>query len=298
MKLLYLEEKAGYIVLTDRRFAQNVRRYIRKKTPGIARDLKELWLQHSKAITTDTAKEALNIGTVPKEWKDAWTKEIREFIRDSMTPAWIKSITKSGDDVAVKVNQIKRKQYDFDTTLTAVKGWVDNRGGSLIVDLTAAQTNSIHALLQHQISFNVTSPYILAQRLKPLVGLTEKEAAAIAKFMASGIEEGLSADIINKQSANYAKFLHKNRAARIARTELSGAYNFGHLNSLQQAAAEGWLPGIPEKSWIAGGADPCEICLENEAAGYIGLNEAFPSGDQHPPAHPHDECSLGSRIKR
>ena len=104
--------------------------------------------------------------------------------------------------------------------------------------------------------------------------------------------------MINKQVANYAKFLHKNRAQRIARTEISNAFNFGQLDSLGQAVQEGWLPGIPEKSWMAGGADPCVICLENESVGPIALPDIFPSGDAHPTAHPQCECAVGYKVRR
>jgi len=121
---------------------------------------------------------------------------------------------------------------------------------------------------------------------------------AVLKTMTAMTEEGLSPTVITNQVEKYAKILHKNRAMRIARTELSNGYNFGHLDSVRQAALEGWLPGIPEKDWIAGGQDPCEECLENEAAGYIDLNAAFPSGVQAPTTHPNDQCSLGSRIRR
>jgi len=121
---------------------------------------------------------------------------------------------------------------------------------------------------------------------------------AVARFMGTLIEEGVPANVINSQVANYTKFLHKNRASRIARTELSNSYNFGQIDSLRHAVDEGWLPGIPEKASIAGGADPCEICLENEAAGYIALDAAFPSGDEHPTYHPSCECAVGYRVKR
>jgi hypothetical protein len=40
-------------------------------------------------------------------------------------------------------------------------------------------------------------------------------------------------------------------------------------------------------------AEACDICVENADAGVIGLDEEFPSGDQAPPAHPHEECDLG-----
>lgn len=293
-----IEVKARDIVITDTRSVFELRRYLNKEEGTIAKPVRTLWKRQSELVTIDTAKLALKVGTVPPEWEDPWNRMIREFVRDDITTEWVKGISTAGDVIAKKVNRIQRKQFDFDSTMTSVKAWVDNEGGKLIANLTAAQFGSIHALLQHQIALGVTSPYLLAQRIRPMVGLTEREAMAVARFMASLTEEGVAANVIDKQVANYAKFLHKNRASRIARTEISNAYNFGQLNSVRQAADAGWLPGTPEKFWIAGGANPCEICEENEAAGPIALDGTFPSGDEHPTAHPSCQCADGFKVRR
>lgn len=293
-----IEFRARDIVITDTRSIFELRRYLNKEERTIARPARALWKRQSELVTIDTMKLALKTGTVPPEWEDPWDRMIREFVRDDIATEWVKSISTAGNGIAKKVNRIQRKQFDFDSTMTSVKAWVDNEGGKLIANLTAAQFGSVHALLQDQIALGVTSPYILAQRIRPIVGLTERETMAVARFMASLTEEGVAANVINSQVANYAKFLHKNRATRIARTEISNAYNFGQLNSIKQARDADWLPGVPEKSWMAGGADPCEICEENEAAGPIALESAFPSGDEHPTAHPSCQCAVGYKVRR
>jgi hypothetical protein len=70
------------------------------------------------------------------------------------------------------------------------------------------------------------------------------------------------------------------RSETIARTELSAAANATALD-YAHAVADGGIPLT--KSWLAGN---CDICLENEQDGAIGLDEAFSSGDDSPPAHP------------
>jgi hypothetical protein len=50
--------------------------------------------------------------------------------------------------------------------------------------------------------------------------------------------------------------------------------------------------GDTEKSWVGG---TCPVCEENAAAGWIDIDEAFPSGDDEPPAHPNCECELETR---
>jgi len=293
-----LEVRARDIIITDARDYFVLRRYLNQEERIISRPVKALWKKQAELVTVETTKIALESRNIPAEWKAPWERMIREFVRDDVLTEWVNNISVAGDGIAKKVNRLQRKQFDFDSTMTSVKAWVDTEGGRLIVDLTAAQMGSTHALLQHQIALEVTSPYVLSQRIRPLVGLTNRETMAVAKFMATLQEQGVAPAMINKQVANYAKFLHKNRAQRIARTEISNAFNFGQMNSLGQAVQEGWLPGIPEKSWMAGGADPCEICLENESVGPIALPDVFPSGDAHPTAHPQCECAVGYRVRR
>jgi hypothetical protein len=50
--------------------------------------------------------------------------------------------------------------------------------------------------------------------------------------------------------------------------------------------------GDTEKSWVGG---TCEACQENADAGWIPIDDAFPSGDDEPPAHPNCECELETR---
>ena len=40
----------------------------------------------------------------------------------------------------------------------------------------------------------------------------------------------------------------------------------------------------------------CDDCEANEAAGLIDLDEAFPSGDDSPPAHPNCRCTVETRT--
>jgi hypothetical protein len=50
------------------------------------------------------------------------------------------------------------------------------------------------------------------------------------------------------------------------------------------------------KRWTTAGLNICEVCRENESAGWIGLNSDFPSGHFRPPAHPNCKCLLEYEI--
>lgn len=74
------------------------------------------------------------------------------------------------------------------------------------------------------------------------------------------------------------------RAIMIARTELARAHVEGQMFVYNNA-------GVTKKQWILG-SESCDDCQENANAGVIDFDEAFPSGDDAPPAHPNCTCDV------
>jgi len=295
---MLLETKSQNIIITDIRDIATFHQHINKEQVNVIKPVKSLWKKQRELIDLKMAGNIIQAGGVPQELNDIWREMIIEFVREDLAAQWIKSIKIAGDGIARKVNKIQRKQYDFNDVMQSVKAWIDEQGGELIVNLTAAQYASAQALIQQQITWGVTSPYLMAQRIKPIIGLTEREAIAVSRVMSTLMEEGIPANVMNTQIERYAKTLHNNRAFRIARTEISDAYNFGQWDSVKQARDEGWLPGEPEKEWIAGGGNPCDTCTDNEGDGKIPVNQTFSSGDDVPTAHPQCQCSVGYSVRR
>jgi len=295
---MLLETRSRNLIITDIRDAAIFRRYITANAGTITKPVKSLWKKQRETITTAVAERIIQANGVPSDLLDTWRNMIIEFVERDLTTEWMRGIITAGNGIARKVNRIQTKQFDFNDTMQSVKAWIDKQGGSLIVNLTAAQYGSAQALIQHQITWGVTSPYLMAQRIKPIIGLTQREALAVTRLMTSMAEENIPANVMNLQVERYAKTLHNNRAMRIARTEISDSYNFGQWDSVKQARDEGRLPGEPEKEWIAGGGNPCDICLDNEGEGPIPINQAFSSGDDTPTAHPQCQCSQGFSVRR
>lgn len=75
------------------------------------------------------------------------------------------------------------------------------------------------------------------------------------------------------------------RAMVIARTETAIADGAGRMIGYRESGV------VTGKEWNPD-AEACEICLENADAGVVPLDEVFPSGDDHEPAHPNCECSV------
>ena len=107
---------------------------------------------------------------------------------------------------------------------------------------------------------------------------------AVADSYSSG---GTADDIEAALKATVSKFSDY-RAQMIAQTEVNDAYNYGR-RQLADAA------GMDEKAWDPDG-EACEVCMENVDAGWIPIDEDFPSGDDGPTAHPNCDCSLSFRT--
>ena len=105
----------------------------------------------------------------------------------------------------------------------------------------------------------------------------------LARVLTKGARQGDSvaklARSIRKEVSGMAD-ISKGRAFRIANTEMNEAMSESSLRTYDRL-------GIAGKSWATVGDDRVsEDCQENEAAGVIPMNEAFPGGTMHPPQHP------------
>lgn len=110
----------------------------------------------------------------------------------------------------------------------------------------------------------------------------------LRRLMADAIDEGQTNEQIAADIATSDLFGGP-RAMLIARTETTNAENNGTVIGWRESGVvrgKGWVPD----------AEACEICLDNEADGEIGLDEAFSSGDTEPGAHPNCECTLEAYL--
>ena len=86
------------------------------------------------------------------------------------------------------------------------------------------------------------------------------------------------------------------RAHMIAVTDIGNAYEEGNLEVAQDMQAAGLEM---EKYWSTVGDDKVSktVCQPNEDAGWIPLDDQFPSGHMRPLGHPSCRCSMKTRRK-
>lgn len=186
-------------------------------------------------------------------------------------------------------------------TLTAFTGAIDSALGTAV--LKGAQ--AVIATAKAGIGFDLKNPravaYLKDRAADRVAKIDETTRDTIKGLIVRGQEDGLGYNEIARSiSDRFEEFAvgrpqdHiDSRAHLVAVTEVGTAYCDANL----MAAAELQDFGIEmEKSWLAE-ATPCDECADNAGAGWIPIEEEFPSGDQAPLAHPACLCDLLTRRK-
>lgn len=129
------------------------------------------------------------------------------------------------------------------------------------------------------------SEYLKANGFTKLTGEIDKTSVdRLARAIADAFEKGADYDgVVKAVKAEFADFT-TTRVKMIAATELNDAFNSSILKFGQEA-------GGTMKYWDTDLA-PCLLCLENEIASPIPIDDLFPSGDDAPTLHPNCACSL------
>ena len=133
--------------------------------------------------------------------------------------------------------------------------------------------------------------------------INETTRQSLRVLLTSAMEEGWGYDktakAIREQFDGFAgkrPQLHiRNRARLVAVTEAGEAYEHGNLSVGKELAGMGLEM---EKSWLTvGDSRTSELCRGNQAAGWIPINAAFPSGHDRPLGHPACRCCALYRRK-
>jgi hypothetical protein len=209
-----------------------------------------------------------------------------------------------------KVSEETKKTFSRPITLALTESIT--KGAKLLSDQVKAGLKSATAK-----AFNLANPravaYLKEHGADNVTRISEVTRGQIQTVLEQGREQGWSYDrtayeLKNKFKNYYDKNqsewefdakrpqLHiKDRASLIAVTEIGNAYEFGSFEQSRQMQEDG-LP--QEKYWSTAGDDRVsEGCAENEAAGWIDINDPFPSGDDHPLRFPGCRCACQYRMK-
>lgn len=217
-----------------------------------------------------------------------WARQLNQPISEALTPAeWLvlwyevekatetlfsspveKAVAKALEIGALTQIASLGMKFRWDLKNPRAKAYLDNYGARLVTGINETTRESLKTLLGQ--AANEGWSY-------------QRTAEAIM-----GRFEGFA---IGKPQEHI-----DSRAHLVAVTELGNAYTEGNL-IVARDLAEAGLP--VEKFWsTVGDEKTSEGCLENEAAGWIGVEEVFPSGHQRPLRFPGCRCDLYTRVKK
>lgn len=163
----------------------------------------------------------------------------------------------------------------------------------LVTNVTSETRRAIRGVIQASYAEGL-APRDAARLIKPLVGLTERQAKAVLASRTRDIARGLTVEQVDKRAAKYSERLLKQRAEMIARTEILRSGNQGQVDLWRQAEQNGLMPLGSEKEWLV--ADDDRLCPECEPLGGVSvpIDESFPGGVDSPPLHPN--CLLPDSL--
>lgn len=166
----------------------------------------------------------------------------------------------------------------------------------LVTEITNSTRRGLQAVVQQAFTEGIP-PKQLAKLIRPMVGLTERQAKAVLNRRAKRIEAGWDAARVEKDVAAYAERVRMRRAVTIARTETVKASVDGQVDAWREAQRQGLLPPRALQQWLVTPDDKlCPECSQMtgpRARAPIGGVFLTPLGARTgPPMHPNCRCAV------
>lgn len=171
-----------------------------------------------------------------------------------------------------------------------VQKWLKEHTSELVKGISKTSRAALKRTLQEGIARG-RHPARMARDLKRVLGLTERQGAALSKYWGALEKQGVPLDKIERRVQRYADRQLKYRAQTIARTESMTAVNRGRLQLWDQLVEDGALAETTAQEWLTSDDERvCPICAPLDGT-KAKLGETFEGGFEAPPAHPNCRCT-------
>lgn len=172
----------------------------------------------------------------------------------------------------------------------------ENNAARMVKNVSDETRRAIRGIVVRSIRDGIP-PRDAAKMIRGSIGMDSRQTAGASNYRAELRTSGLSEERIDKAYEFYTAKKIRQRATRIARTEVMGALNAGSLESWKQAQRDGLLPANAKKKWIVTKDDAlCPVCRPmKEQEQSFGKKFILPNGKKvmFPPAHPDCRCTMG-----
>lgn len=169
-------------------------------------------------------------------------------------------------------------------------------GARLVREVTNETRVAIRTVVSQAFAQGIP-PREAAQLIRPLVGLTRRQALSAARVYGDAIADGASRSVARGLAREAAVRLRTRRSRLIARTEIIRASSEGQIAGWRFAQQMGNLGPRAKKIWIVTPDDRlCPYCraMDGETA-FIGADFVGTFGEavSGPPLHPACRCAIG-----
>jgi hypothetical protein len=187
----------------------------------------------------------------------------------------------------------------LDPARARLKRWVKEHTGELVKQTVGTSKDAIRTTLREGIAAG-RHPRRLAEDVRTSLGLTERDAGAVAKRRATLLEK-LPPERANSLADAYGDKLLKKRAQVIAGNEAHAAVNAGRCELWNQLVEDGALPAGQIQEWdAANDLARCKVCnAMHKQPRPIGTDFEAPDGRKvsAPPLHVSCRCTVLLRDK-
>lgn len=260
--------------------------FLDTESPHLAEFLYREWGDMQHAITYHELRDAIIQGELSISYLTDWQQRYSRFVNDAYAPIIRRAIEQATADLRIEHGVEFR-----DPMRDNVNDWIMVRGGQLIRQISDDQYFAINGLVRQAAMTETMTVDQLARKIRPCVGLTQRQSQTVSRYYDSLIEQGYSHKKAYAMELNYAGKVHRQRANLIAQTELAYGYNGGWHMTVQQSVGDGVLPHDTRKVWATAFDERvCPACGKMEGESVL-FNEPFSNGDMYPPAHPRCRCS-------
>jgi hypothetical protein len=186
----------------------------------------------------------------------------------------------------------------YTTGLAETEQWVQTYIGRQITAITDTTLTTIRRTLQEGWRAG-TPPKALARELRDVIGLTPRQATAIARQEAKLVAQGQAPSQVRRAGEQLRRQAIRQRAEVISRSESLAMGNYGAHSALDQSVRRGYVDESRiRRHWLATtDSKCCEDCLAIDGMNPdgVGLHEEFqtPFGPLLlPPGHPNCRCAV------
>lgn len=220
--------------------------------------------------------------------------------------AFLKAQSKEiGKRIGARVGELTKAEASIEAVIEDILGTVTFSDtevfGNTVGEILAAmaQEGGTMALRQVGVTANesitaqVNTRAVLFAQDRGAELVTDIEATTreqLRSVVTEAIEEGWS-NTQTRAAIRDSFSFSDSRADMIARTEIAKADARGNFIAYQESGV------VSGKTWLlSNDHDQDDECNDNADAGIIDLDDAFPSGDTEPPAHPNCECDFAPVV--